>query len=180
MSLHTGVKGQFGLGTGRARGKALRVFILKMRFSRIYRPKKGPLPLPLVRAEQKEQPIDMSWRPPLHNGAGIERQFFEGCFRFHASCCGCGNFVTHITLLAARYGFTGGPTPPGGPGALPSLRRALPPPPAPQDQPEPELWRGRGGGGEGNAGGRAEGGDGEDYAPEELEELFRAAAADDE
>nr|AAK54731.1 ORF1 [Torque teno virus] len=151
-----------------------------MRFSRIYRPKKGPLPLPLVRAEQKKQPSDMSWRPPLHNGAGIERQFFEGCFRFHASCCGCGNFVTHITLLAARYGFTGGPTPPGGPGALPSLRRALPPPPAPQDQAEPELWRGRGGGGEGNAGGRAEGGDGEGYEPEELEELFRAAAADDE
>nr|ABD34285.1 ORF2 [Torque teno virus]ABD34287.1 ORF2 [Torque teno virus] len=161
-------------------GKALRVFILNMRFSRIYKQKKRPLPLLLVRVEPKALASDMSWRPPVHNAAGIERQLLEGCFRFHAACCGCGSFITHLTILATRYGFTGGPAPPGGPGALPSLRRALPAPAAPENQPEPELWRGRGGGGDGNAGGRAEGGDGGDFAPEELDELFRAVAADEE
>ncbi len=29
VSLHTGVKGQFGLGTGRAMGKALKAIVLK-------------------------------------------------------------------------------------------------------------------------------------------------------
>ena len=180
MSLHTGVKGQFGLGTGRAMGKALRVFALKMRFSRIYRTPqpKGALSLsPVPATAAKRAQGDMSWRPPVHDGAGIERQFFESCFRSHSGCCGCGNFVAHLNLLAARYGFTGGPAPPGGPGALPPLRRALPAPPAPEPNPE-QPWRGAGGGRDG-ADDRGAGGDGgENYAPEDLDALFAAVAGD--
>ncbi|CRH60193.1 TT viral ORF2 [Chlamydia trachomatis] len=163
-------------------GKALRVFALKMRFSRIYRtPKpKGALPLPPVPATPKKRSHSiMSWRPPVHDGAGIERQFFESTFRSHASCCGCGNFINHLTVLATRYGFTGGPAPPGGPGALPPLRRALPAPPAADPNPG-EQWRGPGGGRDGADDRGADADAGGDYAPEDLDALFAAVAGDAE
>lgn len=163
-------------------GKALRVFALKMRLSRIYRtPKpKGAVPLPPVPAAPKKRaPCAMTWRPPVHDAAGIERQFFESTLRSHAGCCGCGNFVHHLTVLAARYGFTGGPAPPGGPGALPPVRRALPAPAAPEPNPG-EPWRGAGGGRDGDDDRGAAGGDGGDYAPEDLDALFAAVAGDAE
>lgn len=40
VSLHTGVKGQFGLGTGRAMGKALKAIILKNVFRQVLQKEK--------------------------------------------------------------------------------------------------------------------------------------------
>lgn len=159
-------------------GKALTVFTLKMRFSRIYRtPKpKSALSLPPVpTTPTKRTQGDMSWRPPVHNGAGIERQLFKSCFRSHSGCCDCGNFVTHLNLLATRYGFTGGPAPPGGPGTLPPLRRALPAPPAPEPNPEQPWRRASNNKNDANDRGANENAGG-NYAAKNLDALFAAVA----
>lgn len=121
----------------------------------------------------------MSWSRPVHNGPGIERLWFDTCFRSHGSCCGCGNFVNHILLLADRYGFQAGPAPPGGPRPGAAVR-ALPAPPAAAGVANPEPWRGDGGGRDAGDGGPAEGDAGDDYAPGDLDALFAAVAEDAE
>lgn len=181
MSLHTAVKGQFGLGTGRAMGKALRVFILKMFIGRAYRHKKRKVLLSALRAPQASRRA-MSWRPPVHDAPGIERNWYEACFRAHAGACGCGNFIMHINLLAGRYGFTPGSAPPGGPPpGTPQIRRARPSPAAPE-QPQALPWHGDGG--DGGAGGPPDaGGDavaGAPYGEQELADLLDAIEDDEQ
>lgn len=145
-----------------------------MFLGRIHR-KKRKLLLSSLHAPQKTRRV-MSWSRPVHNAAGIERNWWESTLRSHASSCGCGNFVNHINVLANRYGFTGSSQTPGGP-------RPRPPTVSsgnstPTDTPRPALpWHGDTGG-EGASGDRREGGDGGgaggDYAPEDLDALFDA------
>lgn len=152
-----------------------------MFFGRPYRKKKRALSLSGVPAPQAKRSRDMTWRPPVHNAAGIDRQFFEACFRCHAGCCGCGSFINHLNVLAARYGFTGGPAPPGGPGPRAQVRPALPAPePDPQAE-NREPWRGAGGGNDGDgAAGNPGGAAGDAYDGEDLDALFAAVAEDAE
>ena len=142
-----------------------------MFIGRAYR-KKRKVPLPGLRAPQEKRPR-MSWSRPVHDARGIERNWYESTFRAHAACCGCGNFIHHITTLATRYGFVPGAPPPGGP---------RPRPPVPVDTPRAALpWRGGGepdGAGEDREGGGDGGADAGDYREEELEELFAAVEGD--
>ncbi len=178
VSLHTGVKGQFGLGTGRAMGKALRVIALKMPFlGRPWRKKRKVL-LQTVPATPPEPHMSF-WRPPVHNVPGLERNWYESVYRSHAAFCGCGDFINHINNLATSLGRPPQPRPPGAP--QPPPIRPLPALPAPEDpQPrrhnrtENQPWPGDGGG-EGAAGdpvaaGEQEGGD--EYGPEDVDQLL--------
>ena len=176
MSLHTAVKGQFGLGTGRAMGKALKVFIFKMFVGRHYRKKRKVL-LPVVPTPPKKP--SMTWRPPAHDAPGIERNWYESSYRSHAACCGCGNFIAHLLILADRHGFAGGPAPPGGP--RPGAIRALPAPE--QGNPaNPPAWRGDAGAP--GAGDRAAAGDGaaadDDLPAADIAELLDAVERDEQ
>nr|BAA93580.1 ORF2 [Torque teno virus] len=162
-------------------GKALRVFILKMFVGRAYRHKKRKVLLPSLRAPQASRRA-MSWRPPVHDAPGIERNWYEACFRAHAGACGCGNFIMHINLLAGRYVFIRGQSPPGGPPpGTPQIRRARPSPAAPE-QPQALPWHGDGG--EGGAGGPPDaGGDavaGAPYGEQELADLLDAIEDDEQ
>lgn len=154
VSLHTAVKGQFGLGTGRAMGKALRVFILKMFLGRVYRQKKRKVLLLPVPTPKKKLPMNR-WSPPAHDARGIERQWYECVWRSHAACCGCGDFINHLNDLAARFGRPVGTRPPTTP------QPAVPQPPVLRPMPAlpaPEAWPGDGA--DGGAGGDAAGGRG--------------------
>nr|UYS55094.1 ORF3 [Torque teno virus] len=125
------------------------------------------------------------WRPPAHNVAGQERQWFECCFRAHGAFCGCGNFILHLSGLAARFNFQGGPPGPGAPRPEnpPALRRLVPLPALPPADNQP--WPG-GDGAAGGAGDRAgDGGAGgpaadAEYRPEDLDDLFAAIERDTE
>nr|UTS84092.1 ORF2 [Torque teno virus] len=129
----------------------------------------------------------MPWRPPAHDIPGRESQFFAATFHMHASFCGCGDFLGHLTSISVRFPAAGPPPPPGlrpprppapaGPGGPPGHFPALPAPPAEPDNPAPR----RGGGEDGAVAGAQDAGHGEAdaYAAEDLEELFRAAAEDD-
>jgi len=167
VSLHTAVKGQFGLGTGRAMGKALK----KMRFSNIARRKKRKLSLLPVHPSQ-ETPT-MSFIEPLLSSTHREIAYYHGCVQMHKAFCGCDNFLTHLqritTFISANQH-----TPPSTPSNTLRRARALP------AAPEPAPWRGPGGGRGGAEGGRGEGEGGEDYAPEDLDALFDAVARDTE
>lgn len=181
MSLHTGVKGQFGLGTGRAMGKALKK---DMFLGKIYRQKRTLL-LSGLPAAKKKPPTDMSlWVPPRHGVSGREHCWYEGCYRTHAAYCGCGDFITHLVGLGNRYGFRPGPTQaPGSPsirGPQPPvpLRRALPAPEPPQaNNNNNQRWPGDGGADAGEGGSAASGG-GEQLPEDDLDGLL--AALDDE
>ncbi len=173
MSLHTGVKGQFGLGTGRAMGKALRVFILKMHFSRVSRSKRKVL-LPALPAPPPPRQLLM-WQPPIQNGTQLDRHWFESVWRSHAAFCGCGDCIGHLQHLAANLGRPPAPQPPRE--QHPPQIRGLPALPAPPSNRNP--WPGTGGdaaGGE--AGGSRGGGDGGDaeLADEELLDAIALAA----
>lgn len=162
VSLHTEVKGQFGLGTGRAMGKALRVFILKMFLGRVYRQKKRKVLLLPVPTPKKT--LSMSWSRPAHDAAGIERKWYDCVWSSHAACCGCGDPVGHLNRLATRLGRP----PSAGPPPTPRQPSVTPLPALPA----PEAWPGDGadgGAGGGAAGGRG-GGDGGagDVADEDL------------
>lgn len=182
MSLHTAVKGQFGLGTGRAMGKALKK---AMFLGKLYR-KKRALLLPSLPAPKKKPPPAMSqWVPPVHNINGRCHQWYEGCYRTHAAFCGCGNFINHLVALGDQYGFRPGPRAPGAPGVREPpapLRRALPAPPAPEPSQQAnnnnnQRWPGDGGEGGAAAGSVASGE--ENVVPEDdLDGLI--AALDDE
>nr|ABD34291.1 ORF2 [Torque teno virus]ABD34293.1 ORF2 [Torque teno virus] len=162
-------------------GKALRVFILNMFLGRVYRHKKRKVLLSTLRAPQASRRA-MSWRPPVHDAPGIERNWYEACFRAHAGACGCGNFIMHLNLLAGRYGFTPGSAPPGGPPpGTPQIRRARPSPAAPQE-PAALPWHGDGGDG-GAAGPPDAGGDavaGAPYGEQELADLLDAIEDDEQ
>lgn len=147
VSLHTEVKGQFGLGTGRAMGKALKVFILKMFLGRVYRQKKRKVLLLPLPTPKKKLPMNR-WSPPAHDARGIERQWYECVWRSHAACCGCGDFINHLNDLATRFGRPVGTRPPTTP--QPPPVRSMPALPA------PEAWPGEGA--DGGAGGDAAGG----------------------
>ena len=135
--------------------------------------KKRALLLPCLPDPKKKPP--MSWRPPVHNAPGIERNFYEACYRTHAASCGCGDLLGHITRLVDRYGTPPRPGPPTDP---PPRLRALPaPPPAPSRNQDP-VWPGGDGG---DAGGAAPGGDAaadDPYAADEIEQLMAAAEED--
>nr|ADO51762.1 ORF2 [Torque teno virus 10] len=183
VSLHTAVKGQFGLGTGRAMGKALKK---AMFLGKLHR-KKRALSLHGLPATKKKPPPDMNyWRPPVHNVPGLERLWYESVHRSHAAVCGCGDFVRHITALAERYGHPGGPRAPGAPGIggnpnSPPIRRARHPAAAPEppagNQPPALPWHGDGGN-EGASGGGDDAGLVADFANDGLDELV--AALDEE
>ncbi len=182
VSLHTGVKGQFGLGTGRAMGKALKK---AMFLGKLYR-KKRALLLPSLPTPKKKPPPAMSqWVPPVHNVNGRCHQWYEGCYRTHAAFCGCGNFINHLVALGDLYGFRPGPRAPGAPGVggpPAPLRRALPAPPAPEPSQQAnnnnnQRWPGDGGSEGGAAGGEASSG-GADLPEDDLDGLL--AALDDE
>lgn len=125
----------------------------------------------------------MTWRPPVHNAPGIDRNWYESVSRSHAACCGCGNFLLHLNTLADRYGFTPGPSPPGGPGPRPpaQLRRQNATE-NPGSGPRALPWRGDGGedGGPGPEGGDGGSGDAADaYREEDLDALFAAVDRDE-
>lgn len=108
-----------------------------MFFGRPYRQKRKVL-LQTVPATPSQPPMSSVWRPPVHNVPGIEKNWYESCWRSHASMCGCGDFINHLNTLANSLG-----RPPVGgfpPGQGPSRVRALPAPPAP-DSPEPTPRR---------------------------------------
>lgn len=148
-----------------------------MFLGKLYR-KKRALPLSGLPAAKKKPPGDMSWRPPVHNPNGIDRNLWEAFFRMHAAACGCGDLVGHLTVLAGRYGAPPRPPAPGAP--RPALRRqlALPAPPADPQQANPG-WPG----GDGGDGPRGEGGDGAaadgDYQPEDIDALVAALEEDE-
>lgn len=84
------------------------------------------------------------WQPPVHNVPGIERNWYESCFRSHAAFCGCGDFVGHINHLAATLGRPARSRHPGGPGT-PQVRN-LPALPAPAGESGDRApWPGAGG-----------------------------------
>lgn len=124
---------------------------------RVWR-KKRQVPLPTLRVVPIPQPSRMSsqWRPPVHNVQGLERNWYESFFRGHACFCGCGDAVTHINHLAARFGRPPTTSTPRGP-QTPSV---TPFPALPAPEPTPEPWRGAGGdGGRGGDAGGAVGGE---------------------
>ena len=185
MSLHTGVKGQFGLGTGRTPGKALKK---AMFFGRPYR-KKRALLLSCLRTAKKKPPAMSHWCPPVHSVQGRNHQWYEACYRGHAAYCGCGDFIRHLVALGDQFGFRPGPRAPGAPGVggpPPLLRRALPAPPAAAPEPQQgnnnnnqqlQRWPGDGGDDAGEGGSGAYGGDAE-LPEDDLDGLL--AAIDDE
>lgn len=119
----------------------------------------------------------------MHNVTGIQRLWYESFHRGHASFCGCGDPILHITALAETYGHPTGPRPSGPPAVdpNPNIRRARPAPAAPeppQVDPRPALtWHGDGGS-DGGAGGSGSGGPVADFADDGLDQLV--AALDDE
>ncbi len=80
-------------------GKALKKDMVFL--GRPYR-KKRTLLLCGLRDPKKKPP--MSWRPPVHNAPGIERNLYEAWYRTHAASCGCGDLLGHLTRLVDRYG----------------------------------------------------------------------------
>ena len=135
--------------------------------------KKRQVPLPHLRQlPESGSNSAMSWRPPVHHAAGIERNLYESWFRTHAACCGCGDIVGHFNRLVERYGT---PPRPGAPGAPRPNIRALP---APENNPQAEPWRGGDAGEDGAAGAGGNVEADADYSPEDVEQLLAAAAAD--
>ena len=102
-----------------------------MRFRRAAEKRK--VLLQTVQAAKKTRRLLGMWQPPVHNVPGIERNWYESCFRSHAAVCGCGDFVDHLNHLATTLGRPPRPGPPGGP-RTPQIRN-LPALPAPQGEP---------------------------------------------
>nr|BAB69897.1 ORF4 [Torque teno virus] len=115
----------------------------------------------------------MSFVEPLLSSTHREIAFYHGCVQMHKAFCGCDNFLTHLQRITT-YISANQHTPPSTPSNTLRRARALP------AAPEPAPWRGPGGGRGGAEGGRGEGEGGEDYAPEDLDDLFAAVARDTE
>lgn len=144
--------------------------------------KKRKVPLcSLPVAAKKPTVMSSIYRPPAHDVRGQEQQWFRACMHSHSAWCGCGNFILHMSSVAARLNFQGGPAPPGGPQRQRGPVRALLPLPAvPQEGVERNPWPTGTGGAAGGSG--RDGGDGErggpavadEYREEDLDELFAA------
>ncbi len=155
---------------------------------RVWRKKRKVLLL-AVRAVPPAPPMSL-WRPPAHHVPGQERQWFEACYRAHCAFCGCGSFILHLTSLAARFNFQGGPPPPGGPRPEdPPALRALPAPEAEtprrhvrRENPGGDrAWRGAGGGrGDGDGADPSGAAAGGGYDEGDLDALFAAVEEDRE
>lgn len=164
-------------------GKALRVFILKMFFGRVYRQKKRKLLLLAVQTTPEASSMSL-WRPPTRNVPSRERDWVEATFRAHSAFCGCPNPVIHFTSILARSNLQEGPqTPPQDPPEGAPGLRALPAP-SPRrhtrsDNPRPDQWPTGGaaaaGRGDGD-GGAADAAD--DYRAEDIDDLFAAIERD--
>lgn len=138
---------------------------------RVWR-KKRTLLLPQLQTPAKKLPL-MSWSQPLHNVTTREGFFYTGCKQLHNCFCGCDDFINHLLRIQTQQGpFPGTSTPTTPP--LPVIRRALPAPAAPEP---PATWRGAGGGPAADAD-RGPGGDGGDYAPGDLDDLYAAVDAE--
>lgn len=170
MSLHTAVKGQFGLGTGRAMGKALKK---AMFLGKLYRKKRLLSLSPLHTPQKARRLLTAMWRPPAYNVQGQERQWYESCFRSHAAMCGCGDFIRHLCHLADNFGRPS--TVPRPPAPTPPVRPlpALPAPPNPSGS--RAAWPTGGGDGEDEPRG---GGDGAGGLAELADEELLSAAVD--
>lgn len=143
-----------------------------MRFRRVA--KKRKVLLQTVPATKKARRLLGMWQPPAHNVPGIERNWYESCFRSHAAVCGCGDFVGHLNHLATTLGRPPRPAPPGGP-RTPQIRN-LPALPAPQGESGDRApWHGASGadaaGGDGGERG-ADGGDPADVGDDALLAAF--------
>lgn len=146
-----------------------------MRFSRIYRQKRKVLLFPL-RTAKKTRPSMSDWIPPTQNVPDREEAFFRGVYCMHRAFCGCGDFVHHLARLSADFGYQPGPAPHGdsGPRATPGVVRGLRALPAASSTPrDPPCGGGDGGraGGDGRQDAGEDGGDGDDLAPGDIEEL---------
>ena len=125
-----------------------------MFLGKLYRKKRKVL-LQTVPDPKKARRLLIMWQPPVHNVPGIERNWYESCFRSHAAICGCSDFVGHINHLATTLGRPPRSRHPGGPGT-PQIRN-LPALPAPQGEPgdrAPWPTDGGAGGAAGDDGGR--------------------------
>nr|AEX59984.1 putative protein ORF2/3 [Torque teno virus] len=116
------------------------------------------------------------WIPPTQNVPDREEAFFRGVYCMHRAFCGCGDFVHHLARLSADFGYQPGPAPHGdsGPRATPGVVRGLRALPAASSTPrDPPCGGGDGGraGGEGRQDAGEDGGDGDDLAPGDIEEL---------
>lgn len=169
VSLHTAVKGQFGLGTGRAMGKALKK---AMFLGRIYRKKRRLSLSPLHSPQKARKLLKGMWRPPTQNVSGQERKWFDSVVYSHAAFCGCGDCIGHLSRLAADLGRPSGAHPPSQ-HQPPPLRRlpALPAPPNPSG--DRAAWPT--GGGDDGEDGPGEGGAAGGFADLADEELLTAA-----
>ena len=165
-------------------GKALRVFILNMFLGRVYRRKKGKVPLLALQTLPKTPPMS-HWRPPLRHVVHRERCWLEACLRAHDSFCGCPSAVVHFSSLVARFNLQGGPPPEDDSPQDAPVLRALPAPSPrrqtrtenPSGEPWPTPTGGAAGGGRGEADGGA-GGAADDYRAEDLDDLFAAIEGD--
>lgn len=144
-----------------------------MFLGRVWR-KKRALLLPQLRTPAKKPPL-MSWSQPLHNVTTREGFFYAGCKQLHNCFCGCDDFINHLLRIQTQQGSSPGTSTPRTP-PLAVIRRALPAPAAPEP---PAAWRGAGGGPAADAD-RGPGGDGGDYAPADLDDLYAAVDAENE
>ncbi len=126
VSLHTAVKGQFGLGTGRAMGKALKK---AMFLGKLYRKKRRLSLSPLHSPPKARKLLRGMWRPPTQNVPGQERNWYDAVFYSHAAFCGCGDCIGHLSRLAVDLGRPPSAHPP--PQLQPPALRRLPALPAP-------------------------------------------------
>lgn len=142
-----------------------------MFLGRVWR-KKRTLLLPELRTPAKK-PTLMSWSQPLHNVTTREGFFYGGCKQLHNCFCGCDDFINHLLRIQTQQGSPPGTSTPRTPPPA-VIRRALPAPAAPEP---PAAWRGAGGGPAADAD-RGPGGDGGDYAPADLDDLYAAVDAE--
>nr|AAQ84531.1 ORF2 protein [Torque teno virus] len=123
----------------------------------------------------------MTWRPPIHNAADINKQFFKTYFQCHNNYYNYNNFINHLNILTTHYNFTKKPAPPNNPQPAPQIRPALP---APKPDPEAENrepWRRAGSGNNKGAATKNPGAAaGDAYDGEDLDALFAAVAEDAE
>lgn len=152
MSLHTAVKGQFGLGTGRALGKALKK---AMFIGRHYRKKRALLLLSVHSTKTKGKLLIAMWTPPRNDQQYLNWQWYSSVLSSHSAMCGCPDAIAHLNHLANLLRAPQNPPPPDNPRPLPV--RALPALPAAHEAAGDRAPWPMGGGGD--AGGAGAGGD---------------------
>ena len=93
----------------------------------VWRKQKRKVLLLALRATQKTSSMSI-WRPPLGNVSYRESNWLQAVEGSHSSFCGCGDFILHLTNLAARFALQGPPPEGNPPRPKPPLLRALPAP----------------------------------------------------